>query len=377
MDLGGEIVARPGREPPRAGLGLARGAEVVLARALGWMRRNLFSSVGNTLLTLIVLAVLALVLPGIYEWTISDATISGTTKAACTGDGACWTFIKVRLPTFFYGHYPADERWRVHLALLLMIVFGGPAMSDRMPQRGLFVLLLLTAFPVLAGVLLVGGVFGLPVVDTNLWGGLMLNVVISFVVVEAAFLLGILLALGRRSVLPVVRMLSVGFIELWRGTPLLIVLIMSAMMVPLFLPEGVTIDRVARAIVALSLFEAAYMAEAIRGGLQGVPMGQLEAAQSLGLRWWQVQVFVALPQALRFSFPAIINTVIDLFKDTTLLLFVGVFDLLSAVNAASKDSAWLGFYREGFVFALLIFFLCCFTMSLHARRMERHLNRHK
>jgi general L-amino acid transport system permease protein len=350
---------------------------MLLARTLAWVRHNLFSSVGNSILTVLVVAALVLILPGIYEWTIAGATISGDSKAACIGDGACWTFIKVRLPTFIYGHYPPEERWRVHLALILMIAFGLPAMRDRMPHRGLFVVLLLTVFPLFAGVLLAGGVFGLRAVDTNSWGGLLLNVVVSFLVVEASFLLGILLALGRRSVLPVVRLLCVCFIELWRGTPLLIVLIMSAMMVPLFLPEGVTFDRLVRAIVALSLFEAAYMAEAIRGGLQGVPTGQVEAANSLGLRWWQVQAFVALPQALRFAFPAIINTVIDLFKDTTLLLFVGVFDLLSAVNAASKDSAWLGYYREGYVFALVIFFLCCFTMSLHARRFERRLNRHK
>ena len=376
MDLGSDILSRPDRKPTPA-LGVARGFDALPSRILVWLRRNLFSSVGNSLLTILVIAVLVLVLPGIYEWTVAGATISGDNKAACVGDGACWTFIKVRLPNFFYGHYPPSERWRVHLAFLLLILFGAPAMRDRMPHRGLFVVLLLTAFPIIAGILLAGGMLGLPAVDTNYWGGLLLNVVVSFVVVEASFVLGIFLALGRRSALPIVRMLSVGFIELWRGTPLLIVLIMSAMLVPLFLPDGVTIDRLVRAIIALSLFEAAYMAEAIRGGLQGVPAGQVEAADSLGLRWWQVQTFVVLPQALRYAFPSIINTVIDLFKDTTLLLFVGVFDLLSAINAASKDTAWLGFFREGYVFALLIFFLCCFTMSMHARRFERRLNRHR
>jgi len=377
MDLGSEVLAPHGRKPPGAGAGLIVGADNHAARAALWLKGNLFSSLANTILTLVVVAVIAVAAPPVFHWAIGGATISGDSKAACTGDGACWTFIKVRLPLFFYGHYPPAERWRLFGAALMLVLFSAPAMRERTPHRGLFVLLLLTVFPVLAGILLVGGVAGLPYVDTSQWGGLMLNVVISFVVVEAAFLLGILLALGRRSALPVVRLLSVGFIELWRGIPLLIVLIMSAMMVPLFLPEGVTFDRLIRAIVALSLFEAAYMAEAIRGGLQGIPEGQVEAAHSLGLRWWQVQAFVSLPQALRFSFPSIINTVIDLFKDTTLLLFVGVFDLLSAVIAASKDTAWLGYYKEGYVFAMLIFFLCCFTMSLHARRFERRLNRHK
>jgi general L-amino acid transport system permease protein len=375
MAISGETMLRPGAKPPGADIGArAVGAGT---RMLAWLRQNLFSSLGNTLLTLAVVAVLALALPPLYRWAVADATISGSTRAACIGDGACWTFIKVRLPTFFYGHYPDAERWRVHVAAVLLVLFGVPVMREGMWRRGVFVVLLLTVFPVLAGLLLVGGVAGLREVDTGLWGGLMLTVVIAFLATEASFLLGLLLALGRRSILPVVRTLSVGYIELWRGTPLLVVIITSATLVPLFLPEGVSIDRLLRFIVAFSLFESAYMAEAIRGGLQGVPVGQIEAAHAMGLRWWQVQVFVALPQALRFAFPSIINTVIDLFKDTTLVLFIGLFALLSAINAASKDSAWLGYYREGYVFAMVVFFICCFLMSLQARRFERRLNRHK
>jgi general L-amino acid transport system permease protein len=376
MDLSSETRWRGGArsgggidvEPARAGLA---------PRAVDWLRRNLFSSLGNTALTLVVLAALALALPPLYHWVIADATISGSTRAACIGDGACWTFIKVRLPTFFYGHYPDAERWRVHLALVLLVLLGFPVMRERMWRRGIFVLLLLTAFPVLAGILLVGGVMGLREVDTTLWGGLMLNVVISFLAVEASLLLGILLAFGRRSALPAVRTFSVGYIELWRGMPLLIVVITSATLVPLFLPEGASVDRLVRFIVAFSLFESAYMAEAVRGGLQGVPTGQIEAAQSIGLRWWQVRVLIELPQALRFAFPSIINTSMDLFKDTTLVQFIGLFDLLSAVVAASKDTAWLGYYKEGYVFAMALFFVSCFAMSLQARRLERRLNRHR
>jgi general L-amino acid transport system permease protein len=362
---------------PRRGVDVARAAAGRASRTIDWLRRNLFSSIGNTVLTLVVLAVLALALPPLYHWVIAGATISGNTRAACTGDGACWTFIKVRLPTFFYGHYPDAERWRVHFALALLVFFAFPVMRDGTRGRGVFALLLLTVFPVLSGILLVGGVAGLREVDTTLWGGLMLNVVISFLAIEASLLLGILLALGRRSVLPVVRLFSVGYIELWRGMPLLIIVITSATLVPLFLPEGASVDRLIRFIVAFSLFEAAYMAEAIRGGLQGVPTGQIEAAQSIGLRGWQVRAFIELPQALRFAFPSIINTSMDLFKDTTLVLFIGLFDLLSAVVAASKDTAWLGYYKEGYVFAMALFFVCCFAMSLQARRLERRLNRHK
>jgi len=353
--------------------GSAKGA---VGRARDWLRRNLFSSIGNTALTLIVIAFFALVIPPFIQWAISDATISGASKSACTGDGACWTFIRLRLPLFFYGRYPSEEIWRVNLAGLLMVAFAAPVLREQSHHRGRWLLLLLTVFPVLAGVLLVGGVPGLPFVDTTLWGGLMLDVVIAFLVVEGSLSFGILLALGRRSELPIVRLLSVGFIELWRGVPLLTVLFMSAVMVPLFLPNGVSVDRLLRAIIALILFNAAYMAETVRGGLQGVPMGQEEAAYSVGLRWWQVQAFVVLPQALRNVVPGIVNNIVDLFKDTTLVTIIGLSDLLGMVNQALKDPAWLGFAKEGYVFAMVVFFICCFMMSLYSRRVERRLRRH-
>lgn len=344
---------------------------------IGWLRRNLFSSLGNTLLTVIVLAFLVLTVPPFLRWAVADASIAGATRAACSGDGACWTFIKVRLPTFFYGHYPPAETWRVDAVVILLIAFGIPVVRDHVRRRGLWVFLLLTVFPTLAALLLIGGVPGLPFVDTNLWGGLMLDVIISFVTVAGSLPLGILLALGRRSELRIVRLLSVGFIELWRGVPLLTVLFMSAVMVPLFLPNGVSVDRLIRALIALVLFNAAYMAETVRGGLQGVTLGQEEAAYTVGLRWWQVQAFVTLPQALRYVVPGLVNNIVDLFKDTTLVTIIGLFDLLGAVNQALKDPAWLGFAKEGYVFAMIVFFVCCFAMSSYGRSFERRLNRHR
>src|SRR5262249_3171273 len=212
-------------------------------------------------------------------------------------------------------------------------------------------------------VLLWGGVLGLDYIDTTLWGGLMLDVIVSFVTVAGSLPLGILLALGRRSQLPVVRTLSIGYIELWRGVPLLTVLFMSAVLAPLFLPAGVSIDRLLRAMAALVLFNAAYMAEVVRGGLQGVDAGQEEAAHSLGLRWWQVQTFVVLPQALRIVVPGIVNNIVDLFKDTSLVSILGLVDLLGAVNLSLRDTAWLGLAKEGYVFTALVFFVCCFAMS--------------
>jgi general L-amino acid transport system permease protein len=347
------------------------------ARTVDWLRRNLFSSVTNTLLTLLVLGLLWLVVPSFFEWAIIHATIAGDSKDACTGDGACWTFIKLRLHTFFWGHYPDEELWRLFAAAALLIAFALPVMRERTRHRGIFVILLLTVFPLLAGILLVGDVAGLPFVDTNLWGGLMLDVIISFVTVAGALPLGILLALGRRSQLPVIRYFSIGFIELWRGVPLLTVLFMSAVMVPLFLPYGVSIDRLIRAMVAFTLFNAAYMAETVRGGLQGVPIEQEEAAYSLGLKWWQVQVFVTLPQALRIVVPGIVNNTVDLFKDTSLVTIIGLVDLLGAVNQSLKDPAWLGLAKEGYVFTAFVFFVCCFGMSSYSRRFERRLNRHR
>ena len=349
----------------------------IIGRARTWLRQNLFSSPVNTLLTVLVVGFLWLTLPPIYDWAIGGATLAGSSKAACTGDGACWTFIRLRLPLFLWGHYPIEELWRVGAALLLLVGFAVPVLREHNRHRGRAVLLLLTVFPLLAGVLLVGGVAGLPHVDTSQWGGLMLDVIVSFVTVAGALPLGILLALGRRSQLRVIRTLSIGFIELWRGVPLLTVLFMSAVMVPLFLPQGVSVDRLIRAMVAFTLFNAAYMAETVRGGLQGVPEGQEEAAYSLGLSWWQVQTFVTLPQALRHVVPGIVNNIVDLFKDTSLVTIIGLVDLLGATNQALKDPAWLGLAKEGYVFTAVLFFACCFAMSSYGRSVERRLNQHR
>ncbi|HSU05005.1 MAG TPA: amino acid ABC transporter permease [Acetobacteraceae bacterium] len=352
----------------------ARGQSAA-SRAIAWLRANLFNSPLNTVLTLVVLTIAALVLPPLFRWAVTHATISGTTKAACGGDGACWTFIRMRLPTFFLGRYPPDQRWRVFLSAALLAAFAWPVLREQTRHRWAFLLALLTLCPAVIGVLLVGGVFGLAYVDTSLWGGLMLDVIIAFVTVAGSLPLGVVLALGRRSNLRIVRTLSVLFIELWRGVPLLTVLFMSAVMVPLFMPQGVTVDRLLRAMIALILFNSAYMAEVVRGGLQGIPAGQEEAADSLGLSWWKVQAFIVLPQALRIVVPGIINTVVDLFKDTTLVTIIGLSDLLGAVDQALKDPAWLGFATEGYVFSAVVFFVCCFAMSAYGRSFERRLAR--
>ena len=338
-----------------------------------WARRNLFNSALNTILTLLMIGLFTLVAPPLFRWAVTNATLEGVNRTVCDPSGACWAMIKARFASFFYGRYPAPERWRVDLVAVLLVGFAVPAMRSGGARQAIWAGLLVGVFPIIAAILLVGGWFGLASVETNNWGGLMVNVILSFVAVAASLPFGIALALGRRSELPIVRALSVGFIELWRGVPLLTVLFMGMVMLPLFLPGGMSVDSLIRAMVVLTLFTSAYMAEVVRGGLQGVPRGQEEAAYAMGLRFWQVQALIVLPQALRLVIPAIVNTVIDLFKDTTLVTIVGLFDLLGVVNQSLKDQAWLGLAREGYAFAAVVFFFCCFGMSLYSRQLERQL----
>jgi len=336
------------------------------------MLRALFGTKLNAAITLLMLGGLALALPPLFGWMVSDAVWDAPNRTVCvaSGSGACWAFIRARFALFFYGLYPAPERWRVDLGLLLLVAIGAGALFARR-GRGWWLLALLTVVPGGCGVLLVGGVFGLVPVATAQWGGLMLNVVISFTALAGAIPLGIALAFGRRSRYPVIRMFSVAMIEFWRGVPLLTVLFMGLILLPLFLPSGVTVDNLVRALVVMTLFTAAYMAETIRGGLQGVPQGQAEAAAALGMGHGQIQLLVVLPQALRMSIPGIVNIAVDLFKDTSLVSIVGLFDLMGVVNQSMKDPAWLGLAAEGYTFAAIVFFFACLVISLGGSLLER------
>ena len=336
------------------------------------MLRALFGTKLNAAITLLMLGGLALALPPLFGWMVSDAVWDAPNRTVCvaSGSGACWAFIRARFALFFYGLYPAPERWRVDLGLLLLVAIGAGALFARR-GRGWWLLALLTVVPGGCGVLLVGGVFGLVPVATAQWGGLMLNVVISFTALAGAIPLGIALAFGRRSRYPVIRMFSVAMIEFWRGVPLLTVLFMGLILLPLFLPSGVTVDNLVRALVVMTLFTAAYMAETIRGGLQGVPQGQAEAAAALGMGHGQIQLLVVLPQAVRMSIPGIVNIAVDLFKDTSLVSIVGLFDLMGVVNQSMKDPAWLGLAAEGYTFAAIVFFFACLVISLGGSLLER------
>ena len=334
--------------------------------------RALFGTPGSALLTLGMVALLGWAVPGLWHWGLYAATWTAENRRGCTADGACWAFIRARLGLLLHGGYPAPEAWRADLAAALAgAALLGCLVARR--QRGLWFLLLLVAAPLVDGVLLAGGVAGLPAVPTSNWGGLMLNAILSFVAVGGAVPLGILLAFGRRSPLPFVRGLCVALVEFWRGVPLLAVLFMGLVLLPMVLPAGVTVDNLVRALVVLTLFASAYMAEVVRGGLQGVPAGQREAAAALGLHPLQVNLTVVLPQAWRIALPGVVNVVVDLFKDTTLVSVVGLFDLMGVVNQSLKDQSWLGLAREGYAFAAMVFFFCCLVLSLAGSVLERRL----
>jgi general L-amino acid transport system permease protein len=342
--------------------------------AIAWMRANLFSSWLNTLLTLFALYLVWLIIPPAVQWTLIDANWVGTTRADCTKDGACWVFIQQRFDQFMYGYYPSEQRWRVDLTVAAAVFGAAPLLIKVVQRKALYGLCFLVAYPIIAYALLCGGLLGLQVVPTSQWGGLMLTLVIATVGIAGALPLGILLALGRRSKMPAVKVVCVTFIEFWRGVPLITVLFMSSVMLPLFLPEGMSFDKLLRAMIGVVLFQSAYIAEVVRGGLQAIPRGQYEAAAAMGLGYWRSMGLVILPQALKLVIPGIVNTFIALFKDTSLVVIIGLFDLLNSVKQAAADPAWLGMATEGYVFAALVFWIFCFGMSHYSRSLERKLD---
>ncbi|NIF49251.1 amino acid ABC transporter permease [Enterobacter sp. Ap-1006] len=339
-----------------------------------WMRKNLFSSWLNTLLTLLCLGLMWTLIPPLLNWAIFQANWVGETRTDCTRGGACWVFIHDRFGQFMYGLYPHELRWRINAALTIGLLSVAAMFWKSLPHRGRYIAAWAVAYPLLVWVLMYGGFLGLDRVETRLWGGLTLTLIIASVGIAGALPLGIVLALGRRSRMPVVRILSIMFIEFWRGVPLITVLFMSSVMLPLFLPEGTTIDKLIRALVGVILFQSAYVAEVVRGGLQALPKGQYEAAESLALGYWRMQGLVILPQALKLVIPGLVNTIIALFKDTSLVIIIGLFDLFSSVQQATVDPAWLGMSTEGYVFAAIVYWIFCFSMSRYSQHLEKRFH---
>ena len=361
------------RKPPVATTGI-----------LGWLRINLFSNWLNSIITLFVFYILIQFIPWILNWTIFAADFKYNfngeeiiNREMCsrvldpeTG-GACWAIIYVRFYQFMYGFYPREEVWRVNISYIMLVFAIVPLLFDNFPFRKHF-LKFTYIFPIIVFFLLNGGL-GLEPVSTNKWGGLLVTLVLGCTGIALAFPLGIILALGRRSNLPVISMMCTLFIEFIRGVPLITLLFFGMVMLPLFLPEGINMDGLARVLVAVTLFQSAYMAEVIRGGLQAIPQGQYEAARSIGLSYWQMNMKVVLPQAIRISIPSIVNTSIGLFKDTTLVIIVGLLDLLGIGRGALADTTWLGLAYEVYFFVSLVFFIFTFAMSRYSLYLEKKL----
>ena len=374
----------------RTEMALAQPAPPTERGAYAWVRKNLVGSAGDVILTILGIAIVAWILPQVINWAFLNAQWTGPDRTVCTTaaqggiqpegwTGACWAFVNAKFGQFMFGTYPVEERWRPILVAILFVVLLVPMLIPRVPRKGLNAILLFVALPIVAFFLLLGGVFGLPVVETSRWGGLLVTLSLSFVGIAVSLPLGIVLALGRRSKMPIIKWLCIVFIETVRGIPLITVLFFASVMLPLFLPAGVTFDKYLRALIGVSLFAAAYMAEVVRGGLQAIPKGQYEGADSLGLGYWQKMSLIVLPQALKLVIPGIVNTFIGMFKDTSLVLIISMFDLLGVVKQNFADANWATpqTAKSGLIFAAFVFWLFCFGMSRYSLFVEHRLNAHR
>lgn len=347
----------------------AKPAPLGVSGPVKWIRENLFPSAISSILTILSFALILYILPPLLDWMIFDATWSGT-KEEITKDGARWIFIFEKFNQFIYGFYPEDSYWRPNLILALFVACVVVFKKVKITKLRIAIVVL---FPIVSFFLLYGG-FGLEVVPTSKWGGLLLTIVVASVGIVVSFPIGVMFALGRQSKMPIIKTISVIYIEFIRGVPLITLLFMASVILPLFFPEGVTFDKLLRALIGITLFQAAYIAEVVRGGLQAIPKGQYEAADSIGLSYWQAMGLVILPQALKISIPNIVGSFVSLFKDTTLVLIIGLFDVLAMVTLTTTDPNWLGFETEGYVFVTMIYWIICFSMSKYAQSVEKRFN---
>lgn len=342
------------------------------AELVHFTRTQLFSGWASTLTTLIILYLAARLLPPLFDWALVHAVWSPDRAAACRAadsTGACWAFVADKYHFILFGTFPASEQWRPALVLAILLalyVISGFQLVRRANLAGLWL-----GGLILIGLLMWGGIFGLTYVENERWGGLTLTLLLSTFGIALAFPISILLALGRRSDMPLIRWFAIGYIEVIRGVPLISVLFMASVMLPLFLPQGVSIDKLLRAQLAMILFAAAYLAEVIRGGLQAIPPQQEESALATGLSYWQRVRYITLPQALRVAIPPLVNTFIGFFKDTSLVVIIGLFDFLSAIKVSLNEPAWSGFGIEAYLFAALGYFAFCYPMSRFSQKLER------
>jgi len=339
---------------------------------LQWVRLRFFNGAHNVVLTLLIAWALVLIVPDLLAWAVLDAVWTGPGSACRTAGGACWAIVAEKYRLILFGTYPFDEHWRATAAMVIILALAIVSAFERFWSYGLFAAWVVALVAVLT--LMFGGVFGLAPVGTHQWGGLPLTLLIFFGTVVGGLPAAVFLALGRRSELPVVKALCVGVIEIVRGVPLITVLFMASLMLPLFMPEGVTIDKLLRAELGMIVFFAAYAAEIVRGGLQAIPYGQAEAANAIGLTYWQRTRRVILPQALRIVIPPLMNDIIRAFKNTTFVSIVGLFDVLGATSAAIQDPEWVLYAPEAYLFIFALYFVFCFSMSKYSESVERKLS---
>lgn len=338
---------------------------------LGWMRQNLFSSPLNAVLTLIILSILWFSILPFLRWALIDSTWLPGADCRAKG-GACWSIISSNYKIILFGFYPQNILWRPVISICLLISLLVVSRNRNFWNAFLGYAWIISL--VIMGILLKGGIFGLVPVDIEQWGGIILTLLLSVFGLTAAYPLGILLALGRQSKMPVIKTFCIFYIELIRGVPLISLLFMSSVVFPLFLPEGVSINGILRAQVAIILFTAAYIAEVVRGGLQGMNKGQFEAADSIGLNYVQTMRLIILPQALKIVIPPSVSVLISAFKDTSLVVIIGLYDLLKTTQTTLSDPKWMGFSAEAYIFIALIYFICCFFMSNYSRKLEKELD---
>jgi len=340
---------------------------------VGWIRTNLFKGWFNSLLTVITIYCLWVILPPLIRWAFIDSRWISTGAECNQAGGACWSIITANIRFITFGFFPYEQQWRPFVAMALLVALLFYSRNRNHWKSHLVYAWILGLF--LMGLLMKGGIFGLTPVESTQWGGLPLTLLLSVFGLTAAYPLGVVLALGRRSKMPAVKTLCIIYIEFIRGVPLISLLFMSSVVFPLFLPEGVNINNLIRAQVAIILFTAAYIAEVVRGGLQAIPRGQYEAAESLGLNYYLTMRLIVLPQALKIVIPPSVQQLISAFKDTSLVVIIALFDFLKTSMTVLNDPQWMGFSTEAYIFAALIYFLCCFFMSNYSRRLERELER--
>jgi general L-amino acid transport system permease protein len=338
---------------------------------IGWIRANLFNGWFNSALTIVVLFALWKTIPPLIQWAFIDSLWLSTGKECQEASGACWSIIPANIRFITFGFFPYDQQWRPLVAMVILVGLLFYSQNRKHWKKSLFYAWIIGL--VVMGILMKGGIFGLPSVDSTQWGGLPLTLLLSVFGLTAAYPLGIVLALGRRSKMPAVKMLCIVYIELIRGVPLISLLFMSSVVFPLFLPEGMTIATILRAQVAIILFTAAYIAEVVRGGLQAIPRGQYEAAESMGLNYYLTMRLIVLPQALKIVIPPSVQQLISAFKDTSLVVIIALFDILRTTQTVLNDPRWMGYSAEAYLFVALIYFICCFFMSNYSRKLEKEL----